>query len=397
MDNRLCEEKLKVFYNHFSREQIEGVKKYLIKRREHRGEEYFKVVFDISPKCNLNCRGCGTNAVRAEELGALDFIPLEDIIHIFEKIYAFCQKHNVKPFIYLGGGEPLLHPQIMTVVKRASELFDRNVGIDTNATLKEAADTITEIIPYVSYVGISLNGLRDYHNWWTQDENSFDNTVRVIRRLCAEGLSDYFEVTSIATRSNIDDYESFLNFLKEIGVKKFSIHRAMPVGRMASLMNLMPDNVQYFKLLCLMASNSADTFRVHMHHSIEEIHSALLLGEGNECSKLGNPENNSSIGIHYDGSVYFDPWCTSGRWRKLSAGNLLNAHGLDELLFNKNTLFYRACESITAQQRCKTCNMPCTGGSRIAAASNAMIWEKSMDSEDILEQLKALDPACPLY
>ncbi len=397
MDNRMCEEKLKSFYNHFSMEQIEVVKKYLIKRREHRGEEYFKVVFDISPKCNLSCRGCGTNAVRAENLGAVDFIPLEDIINVFDKIYDFCQKHNVKPFIYLGGGEPLLHPQIMTVIKRASELFDRNVGIDTNATLKEAADTITEMIPYLSYVGISLNGLRDYHNWWTKDENSFDNTVRVIRSLCSEGLSDYFEVTSIATRSNIDDYERFINFLKEIEVKNFSIHRAMAVGRMASLVSLMPDSVQYFRLLCLMANNSTDTFSVHMHHSIEEIHSALLLGEGNECSKLGNPEKNSSIGINYDGNVYFDPWCTSGKWRKFSAGNLLNADSLDELLFNKNTLFYRACQSITDKQRCKTCNMPCTGGSRIAAASNAMVLKKSMDSEDILEQLTAVDPACPLY
>lgn len=393
VNGKFREEKIKLFYSNFSNDQVKIVKKYLLNRKKSR-EEYFKIVFDISSNCNLNCRGCGTNAAKMGACSDNASMSFEDINNILQKIYEYSQKHGVKPFIYLGGGEPLLHPEIVPIVKRASKLFGKNIGIDTNATIKEAFNTIVGLMPYLSYVGISLNGLKEYHNWWTKNEYSFDNTKNVINKLCSEGLSDYFEVTSIATKKNIGDYEKFLHILKEMEVSNFSIHRAMPVGRMFTLMDLIPNNVQYFELLCIVADNVQKGYNIHLHHSLEEIHSALLLEETKEYSNFGNPEKNSSICINFDGNVYFDPWSTSGLGKNLNAGNLLNIDNLDELLAKENTYFYEVCESVRSKKRCNLCPIHCSGGSRIAAASNEMFLRENME---FLESLLAIDPACPLY
>lgn len=394
IDRGLKGEKIKLFYENFSIDQLETVKEYLLKRSKSKEKEYFKIVFDISSNCNLNCRGCGTGASKIGTHSGIGFTSFKDISNILRKIHIFSERYNVKPFVYLGGGEPLLHPEIIPIVKMASDFFEKNVGIDTNATANEAFNTIIELIPYLSYVGISLNGMKEYHNWWTKTEESYDKTIEVIKRLCSEGLSEYFEVTSIATTKNIDDYEKFVQLLKEIGVVNFSIHRAMPVGRMLSLMDFVPNNIQYFKLLCFVANNSTNDFNIHLHHSLEELHAALLLDEINEHNKLGNPEKSSAIGINFDGNVYFDPWCTSGCWRELNAGNLINANSLEELLNKKNTQFYIACQSVISKKRCNSCQIHCLGGSRVAAASNAMFLSKI---EKPLQKLLAIDPACPLY
>lgn len=394
IDRGLKGEKIKLFYGNFSIDQIETVKEYFSKRSKSRDKEYFKIVFDISSSCNLNCRGCGTSAFKISEHSDNGFTSFKDISDILQKINKFSEKCNVKPFIYLGGGEPLLHPEIVPIVKMASEFFERNVGVDTNATANGAFNTIVELLPYLSYVGISLNGVKEYHNWWTKTEDSYEKTIEVIKKLCREGLSEHFEVTSIATKKNIDDYEKFVRLLKEIGVVNFSIHRAMPVGRMLTLMDFVPNNIQYFKLLCFVANNAKDDFNIHLHHSIEELHAALLLDEVNEYNKLGNLERSSAISINFDGNVYFDPWCTSGCWRNLNAGNLLKANSLEELLDKKKTQFYVACQSVMSKDRCNSCQIHCSGGSRVAAASNAIFMSKSVEP---LEELLAIDPACPLY
>lgn len=390
----LAEQKIKLFYDNFSADQIETVKNYLIKRRKIRKKEIFKIVFDISSCCNLNCIGCGTSAFKAEINNHNHFASLENINDTFQKICKFSEKYHIEPFIYIGGGEPLLHPEIISIIHMASDLFDKNVGIDTNANAKMAFRTITKLIPYLSYIGISLNGMKEYHNWWTGDKDSFDKTVEVIKNLCLEGLSDHFEVTSIVTRKNIKEYQEYVNFLKGMNVKNVSIHRAMPVGRMLALMNIVPDNKQYFKLLYFVAGHSTENFKIHLHHSIEDIHSALLLGEINEEATLGNPEKNSAIGINFDGNVYFDPWCTSGCWRSLNAGNLFKSESLDVLLDKKNTQFYEACQIVRLQKRCNSCQILCSGGSRVAAAANAMYFSNCTKP---LKKLTAIDPACPLY
>jgi len=123
IDRGIKGKKIKLFYENFSIDQIETVKEYLSKRSKSRDKEYFKIVFDISSSCNLNCRGCGTGAFKISEHSGKGFTSLKDISDILQKINNYSEKCNVKPFIYLGGGEPLLHPEIVPIVKMASEFF----------------------------------------------------------------------------------------------------------------------------------------------------------------------------------------------------------------------------------------------------------------------------------
>lgn len=91
-----------------------------------------KIRFEIhlTEHCNLNCAGCNNFSCIAEH----EFIDCaefrRDMSRMGEIFNNECER------IYLLGGEPLLHPQISTLVKTARESFTRgNIFVFTNGIL----------------------------------------------------------------------------------------------------------------------------------------------------------------------------------------------------------------------------------------------------------------------
>lgn len=148
----------------------------------------------------------------------------EQIQYVFSKIKEYSESKQIPVFINIGGGEPFLRQDIIEILKSAAESFGVNgVGVDTNGTLDSSYNLIKEAMSYASYVGISVNGLEDYHNWWAGNKhiNPFKRSVDTIKRLC--DLGDYhrekLEVTSVATNKNLDDIPKLIDMLVELGVK----------------------------------------------------------------------------------------------------------------------------------------------------------------------------------
>ncbi len=142
----------------------------------------------ILHRCDLACIGCGTNAKYVNSLCVSDPNPtLEEIEKVFKKIKLYQEKTEKSVFINIGGGEPFLRFDIFDVLKMASEYFSpSSIGVDTNGSLPNSFELISKAMPYVSYVGISINGLEDYHNWWAGNSkiNAFKNSTSVARMLC---------------------------------------------------------------------------------------------------------------------------------------------------------------------------------------------------------------------
>ena len=158
-----------LFYDQFAIEDVQMVREYLNSRysSKHKSKK-FGVVFDILHQCDLACIGCGTNA-RYHGSKRLDVEEptLDQILNVFDKIKEYADSKHLDVFINIGGGEPFLRNDIIDVLKGASERFGvAGVGVDTNGTLDQATELILDAMQYCSYVGISVNGLEQYHNWW---------------------------------------------------------------------------------------------------------------------------------------------------------------------------------------------------------------------------------------
>lgn len=359
-------------------------------------------------RCDLCCIGCGTNAKYVQETCLSDVHPtFEEIALVLKKIKDYSDKTHKSVFINIGGGEPFLRKDIIDVLKLASAYFSPQcVGVDTNASLPNSSKLIKDALPYINYIGISINGLENYHNWWAGNKkiNPFARATSVIKELCKDDtVADKIEVTSVATTKNMKELPKLMEFLVSLGIKKYSIHRAVPVGRMAHNIAIIPNSSEYLDLLINMIKESKKfDIDFHLHHSIESIHASLLLGLNTYSQdRIGNPDASSSIGIEPSGNVVFDPWCTSGIWQQLTSGNLLSYETkLEDLLDPQNGSCLELAKYYTAPHlRCKGCPNPCSGGSRVIAAAYFLkdINLNNITDSHILEAMTEIDPACPYY
>lgn len=402
---------IKSFYSRLSESDYHILSDYLESRiATEKKTDRINVVLDLLHDCELNCIGCGTNAhcIRTDEEATVkNYLTFENIQTLCRKIKRYADEKKMEVFVNLGGGEPFLRKDIKDIILIFYKYFGKSgVGIDTNAALSYSFDAIKEVLDYVSYLGISLNGLREYNNWWANSNiDAYENTIATIEKLCAlEGgkYRDIIEVTSVATKKNIEQLPSLMTVLADKGVKYYSVHRAIPVGRMSKRLDLIPDNFEYLQLFIELIK-TAQQFNIdfHIHHSIENIHRALI-HENNTfyAENAGQPNKASSIGINTSGDVVFDAWCMVGAWKKLSCGNLIeNDLELKEIFNNVSSDFNRARAASSMVNRCNGCRYNCSGGSRIVAAFTqiALYNQKSITVDDLLNSFKAIDPACPLY
>ena len=398
------------FYTSLSDEDYRMLEQYLHdKKASSIKQNRFNVVFDLLHQCNFNCIGCGTNANYSEDPMNRKHASIEDLERACKKISEYAEQKHMKVFINLGGGEPFFRNDIQDVIRLFYSYFGPDgVGIDTNGTMPEFARKLTEVADCLSYIGISVNGLKDYHNWWSGREkfNPYDRTMHALQQLCCnEKISEKIEVTSIATRKNLNQIPLLIEELLRVGVRKYSIHRAIPVGRMLNNLDLIPSSSEYFQLLLDLIKIQNNTgMDVHLHHSIENIHRAILFNDNTYSNdKIGDKNDTSSIGISANGEVVFDAWCMTGKWLELSCGNIFDENiSLSEMLDKKDTYFYKACKASRGDFRCRGCNKSCSGGSRVVAATTELAIKREMaidsiSSDELIEAFGAVDPACPRY
>lgn len=77
---------------------------------------YFAAQWHITDVCDQRCKHC---YIFAEGHPALLSAPWSELLHTYAQIRALCGKLGRAPYIYLTGGDPILHPDFW----RLPELF----------------------------------------------------------------------------------------------------------------------------------------------------------------------------------------------------------------------------------------------------------------------------------
>jgi hopanoid biosynthesis associated radical SAM protein HpnH len=173
-------------------------------RQRVTGRKRYPLIVELEPlfQCNLACEGCGKIQHPVHELRRR--MPVDQAVAAVEECGA--------PMVSIAGGEPLIHPEIDTIV---NELIKRKryVYLCTNALLMERKLHLFKPGPYFSWA-VHIDGLRERHDESVAREGVFDKAVSAIHAAKKAG----FRVTTNTTFFTHDTPEtvrSVLDFLND--------------------------------------------------------------------------------------------------------------------------------------------------------------------------------------
>jgi heme d1 biosynthesis radical SAM protein NirJ len=178
------------------------------------------VIWNLIRRCNLTCKHCYTTST---DINFPNELSTKEIYAVMDDLHAF-----KVPVLILSGGEPLLHPDIFDISRRAKNM-GFYVALSTNGT-KISEQNIDEIadIDY-QYIGVSLDGIKDTHDQFRRVKGSFDQALHGIQLCLDKGIKVGLRFT--LTQDNAQDFPALLQLMDERNIDKFYLSHLNYGGR----------------------------------------------------------------------------------------------------------------------------------------------------------------------
>ena len=232
----------------FSREQVLGVKVRQLqdvaewRRLKYREPELRNLFLELTGQCNEHCLHCGSWCDGA----ASPQVPTEKLVQILASVKE--QLDTRKTMLCITGGEPLLRRDFFDLMKQANQMGYR-WGMTTNGTLvtPEAAARLAEC--GMRTVSVSVDGLRETHDWFRGREGSYDQTICGIRNLIDQGSFDHVQVTTVVHKRNIGELDGLFEAFDDIPLDSWRLASIEPMGRALLHPELMLDTDDHRHLL----------------------------------------------------------------------------------------------------------------------------------------------------
>jgi len=345
------------------------------------------VVWNCTRACNLKCRHCYAGAVERVGKGRKGELTTDEARAMIDDLAAFgC------PVLLFSGGEPCLRPDLVELAAYAKRRGMR-VVLSTNGTLvtPELAARLAEV--GLSYVGVSIDGLRDTHDRFRGVTGAFEQALAGIRNAKAAGIKVGLRMT--ISRGNRLEIPSVFELMKREKVDRACFYHLVYAGRGSALMaedlsaaecraavrTVMDETKAWFaaggRPEILTVDNHADGPFVYLELLREDpVRAAEVL----KLLKMnrGNSSGNGIGCVSWDGEVYADQF-----WRHRSFGNVRTRKFSD--IWQGEELRPLKDKRPHLKGRCATCRWldVCGGNFRVRAeAATGDVW--------------AADPACYL-
>lgn len=281
------------------------------------------VVWNVGQRCNLKCVHCYSQSQDRSYSGELTTAEGERLIEDLGKFGS--------PVILFSGGEPLLRDELLELAERAIGRGLRAV-ISTNGTLidKAIAGKLKRI--GLSYVGVSLDGMRETHDRFRGVKGAFDSALKGIRACQEAGIKVGLRFTM--NRRNAMDIPLIFDLLEEENIPRVCFYHLVYSGRGSRLKNEDLSRAETRRIVDLIIDRTKDLHQrgkevevltVDNHADGPYLYLRMLrersprAGEVRELLQM-NGGNSSGVGIgcvSWDGSVHADQF-----WRHYSFGNV---------------------------------------------------------------------------
>ena len=363
-----------------------GAKGHPIKERDPEKQRPV-VVWNVTRSCNLRCLHCYS---RSDEKTHPSELSTNQGSVFIENLAEFGI-----PVLLFSGGEPLMRKDVLDLASYAVRLGIRTV-LSTNGTMidKDKAQALKDT--GFSYIGVSLDGLKNTHDHFRQSEGAFEKALRGMRNCREVGLKVGLRFT--ITKGNAADVLPIFDILKKEGIPRACFYHLAYAGRGTELMeeDLAPEETRVLieKIIDRTAQMHNEGFPLQVltvgNHTDGPFLYLKMKRENNKRTQhvmdllTINGGNRTGVGIGsvgWDGTVYPDQF-----WRTQPLGNVLDkpfgeiwtdmSHPLLSKLKHKKKYITGRCS------QCKFLDI-CGGNLRVRA-------------ESVTGDLWASDPACYL-
>ncbi len=281
------------------------------------------VVWNVTQRCNLHCAHCYSHSQNKDyrnELNTTEGLGLLADLADFGV-----------PVVLFSGGEPLLRSDLPELIERARVLGMRTV-ISTNGTLlsDDMAGRFRDA--GLSYIGVSLDGLRANNDRFRGVNGAFDQAFKGIQAAKNSGIKVGLRFTM--SRRNVTDIEAIFDLIEQEEIPRICFYHLVYSGRASKLI---ADDLTHAESRSVLDYIITRTMKLHKQGRPVEV-----LTVDNHCDgpyiymrmKTENPGrakavykllqmnggNNSGIGIgcvSWDGTVYPDQF-----WRNKPLGSI---------------------------------------------------------------------------
>ncbi|VVB85407.1 7,8-dihydro-6-hydroxymethylpterin dimethyltransferase [uncultured archaeon] len=281
------------------------------------------VVWNMGRRCNLKCVHCYAQSKDIEYKNELTTQEGKELIDDLASFGA--------PVILFSGGEPLMRPDLPELALYARSKGMRAV-ISTNGTLidKKMAKVLKEI--GLSYVGVSLDGIRETNDKFRGMKGAFDLALQGMRNCLAEGIKVGLRFT--VNKKNVKDIPAIFDLLEKENIPRVCFYHLVYAGRGSKLVNEDLTHEESRKTLDLIMDRTKalhekgfpmEVLTVDNHADGPYVYFRLLKEDPDRAKEVFellqmNQGNSSGIGIacvSWDGSVHADQF-----WRHYSFGNV---------------------------------------------------------------------------
>lgn len=275
-------------------------------------EDSIRVLWEITPYCNMNCKHClfyeNTKIEKQEELTTDEVFKIIDNLSSEKKLKA----------IWLSGGEPLMRKDIVKICKYISN-YGIEPSLSTNGILL-TPEKITELENAgVKYVHLSIDGANaSTHDALRQVKGSFDKLMKVLNYLKDSSIKR--GASFMVTENSIDEIEDIIKIAQEKELSVLSFYLVAKLGRGAKNFN-----------------NNEIDLRKRLQHKIERIsindNSDLKIevfraDHAEKDSVLQECKADKFLSISYDGKLGACPWLMKSD-KSLEVGSLLEEDFVD--------------------------------------------------------------------
>ena len=281
------------------------------------------VVWNCTRRCNLRCVHCYSQSENRSYAGELTtdegFAMIEDLARFGA------------PVVLFSGGEPLIRPDLETLIGRAVSLGMRAV-ISTNGTL--ITERMAERLKgaSLSYVGVSLDGMRKANDQFRGVAGAFDHALAGIRNCRKAGIKVGLRFT--ITRRNASEVDDIFSLLRDENVPRVCFYHLVYAGRGSALMGEDLDHDETRRVVDKIIDRTAELHAQGMPAEVLTVDNHAdgpylymrMLREGSPRAEdvltllKMNRGNSSGSGIgcvSWDGSVHADQF-----WRHVTFGNV---------------------------------------------------------------------------
>lgn len=185
--------------------------------------EYFAFQWHITEACDQRCRHCYIYALGSH--AKFQEMALEDMVTVLENCKTFCQKAGRLPYLYITGGDPILHPQFWALMKllKLSNIPFALMGNPFHLT----ADVCRRLKDYgCRKYQLSLDGLRETHDGIRQQPGSYDATMAAIPLLRDAGID--VAIMTTVSRWNYRDIPALVDEVVKNKADIFAFARYCP-------------------------------------------------------------------------------------------------------------------------------------------------------------------------